>query len=300
MSTHNTTKVKPVVKTNTTRVSDTGKVYKPLKTRLINASQINTTRYQRAIEKARVDRIISDFRMEQLNVLKVALRSDGIYYLIDGQHTYIAATTLFGKDIDFMCNVVDCTSADWEKLTEEQFEARIFTHQHDNTKQLSAQEKFYGAYLGGEKREIEIVESLEELGYTVQMTGRPLAVTKSIACVKNLVDIYDKHGLDKLVRTIKIIDEAYGGSAESLQDKFMYGVASFIATYEEHANYSDKEFGKALYKNASEPKKLMEMARAKHERFKMTSKLSLAKCVEEQFLEVFNKGKQTKNRVYWE
>lgn len=277
--------------------SNTGKIYKPLRMAYISGEKINTTRYQRSIESARVNRIIDDFRPEQINALKVALRSDGVYYLIDGQHTYMSTTQLFGKDVEFACVIVDCTSPDWDKLTEEQFEARIFTHQHDNTKQLSAQERFKGGLIGAEKRETEIVDMLDKYGYTVQYDGKPLASSRSIACVKTIVDIYDKYGIVILERAIKIIEHVYNGSPESLTDKFINGIANFINTYDGYDNYSDKAFATALGKNVLEPKKTIGAAKDKSDRSKVTKLRSFYKCLEDEFLEAFNKGKRISNRI---
>lgn len=277
--------------------SNTGKIYKPLRMSYISGDKINTTRYQRNIESSRVNRIIDDFRPEQVNALKVALRSDGIYYLIDGQHTYMSITQLFGKEATFACVVVDCTSPDWDELTEEQFEARIFTHQHDNTKQLSAQEKFKGGLIGAEKREMEIVNVLDKYGYTVQYDGRQVASVRSFACVRTIVDIYDRYGIEIIERMLKIIEFAYKGSPEALADKFINGIANFINTYDGYDNYSDNAFAKALSKNVLEPKKTLDTAKENADRSKFTKTRSFNRCLEDEFIAAFNKGKRECNRI---
>ena len=85
--------------------------YKPLKVLLIKASNIRSTVYQRDLDRPNIESIKSAFDINRLGVLKVALRDDGYYYLIDGQHRYVALVELCGDNIHITCEVVENSDA---------------------------------------------------------------------------------------------------------------------------------------------------------------------------------------------
>ena len=71
----------------------------------INTANIITTRYQRTLDKKKVDRIVANFDERVANEPKVSLRN-GKYYVFDGQHTIAARKKLNGgKDLLILCKV---------------------------------------------------------------------------------------------------------------------------------------------------------------------------------------------------
>ena len=93
----------------------------PYKMELVNSADIDTTTYQRKIQKKKVDRIVAEFNERIANEPKLSYR-DGIYYVFDGQHTIAARKQRNdGKDLNMVCKV-------FYDLTEED-EALLFAAQ---------------------------------------------------------------------------------------------------------------------------------------------------------------------------
>ena len=93
----------------------------PYKMEVVNSADIDTTTYQRKIQKKKVDRIVAEFNERIANEPKLSYR-DGIYYVFDGQHTIAARKQRNdGKDLDIVCKV-------FYDMTEEK-EALLFAAQ---------------------------------------------------------------------------------------------------------------------------------------------------------------------------
>ena len=93
----------------------------PYKMEVVNSADIDTTTYQRKIQKKKVDRIVAEFNERIANEPKLSYR-DGIYYVFDGQHTIAARKQRNdGMDLDIVCKV-------FYDMTEEE-EALLFAAQ---------------------------------------------------------------------------------------------------------------------------------------------------------------------------
>lgn len=87
----------------------------------VNSAEIDTTTYQRTLNKNKVKRIAAEFDERIANEPKLSFR-DGKYYVFDGQHT-IAARKLLNHDLD-----VDITCKVYFDMSEED-EALLFAQQ---------------------------------------------------------------------------------------------------------------------------------------------------------------------------
>lgn len=280
-------------------VASNGKEYRPLKVQVINANKLRNAAYQRPINPSKVKRIINDFRMEQVNPLKVGLREDGSYYIIDGQHTYMAITQLFGENVDISCIIVECQSKDYKNLTDEQREARVFAHQHDNTKGLSVNEKFKAAYIGGEKYAIDILHICETNEFTLNYKDGQSAEDNIIVCTNTLVNLYNKDNTGELLeKTLRVIREAYNGSSVSLQSQFIRTIGQFIHKYEDNDNFTIQKLIKALSKNIK-PSQFINDVRYDTDVSKQRygKKKSFDSCAEIRMIEAYNKNKNQKYHI---
>ena len=99
----------------------TGKCFPVMICSTGNSADIDTTTYQRKIQKKKVDRIVAEFNERIANEPKLSYR-DGMYYVFDSQHTIAARKQLNnGKDLNIVCKV-------FYDLTEEE-EALLFAAQ---------------------------------------------------------------------------------------------------------------------------------------------------------------------------
>ena len=292
----NTVANKPVTSQREWSVGD--KVYKPLKIQIINASKLRDAVYQRKIDPANVKNIIDDYRLEMLNPIKVGFRADGSYRIIDGQHTYMVLTQLFGDDIPLTCIIVENTSEDWSHLTDEQVEARIFAHQHDHTRKLTVNERFNASVIGGEKYAVTILKICDNNGFNLCYKDGQTASYNKPVCTSTLIDIYKKDNGVLLDKTLSVLRLAYDGNADSLQNQFVKSIADFIDKYEKHKNYSINKFVSALSKRV-EPSELVQKSKLDSDNSKRIygEKKSVKYCSEMLLLDSYNKCKTKENKI---
>lgn len=279
--------------------NDTDKVYRPLRIQTISASRLKDATYQRKINMAEVKKIMEDFRMELVNPIKVGLRKDGSYHIIDGQHTYIAITTLFGDDVDITCVILDYSSEDWKHLSDEQIEARVFAHQHDNTRKLSVNEKFNASVIGGEQNAANILKICDNNGFTLNYKNGQSASIDTFVCTNTLINIYNEDNGILLDNTLSVLRSAYHGCVESLESNFVKYIARFINKYSDEPNYTATKFITALSRNIKSPKQFVDEAKetADISKAKFGKKRTNEYCAEIALLEAYNKSKQEQYRI---
>lgn len=287
------------IKNPKVKKSSNGKIYKPLKIQTIHASKLKDAVYQRDINPSKVKNIINEFRLELMNPLKIGFREDGTYRIIDGQHTYMAVTQLFGEDIEFTCIIVENVSDDWKHLTDEQLEARTFAHQHDNTKKLSVNEKFKAAFIGGERFAVDILHICENNGFELSYKDSSVASLNTLVCTNTLINIYEKDDGALLNDTLDLLRNAYNGSPESLQSQFVKAIALFINKYNDEINFNRSRFIKVLSKKVSSPNQFVSDAKndADLSKAKFGTKRTIDYCMELNLLELYNKGRTADNRL---
>lgn len=284
-------------------VDGSGKIYKPLKTTMINAKDLKDAIYQRRINPKRIEEIIANFKLALVNPLKVSLREDGTYRIIDGQHTYTVLVILFGEDIDITCVVVDTFD---ENKSQEQVEAETFAHQQDFTKALTADDKFKASYIACESRETTITKICANRGYRLKCLSKAILsedYTKmtEINCTNELTKIFDIDGTGKVLdRTLNVLFNAYKNqNKDALCGKFVSGVAEFIKKYSYHSNYKDEQLIKALKNYVKDPKELISLSAQASARSKTTNALILTvqDCLIDNLLGKYNYKKQLNNKI---
>ena len=232
--------------------------------------------------------------MELVNPIKVGLRKDGSYHIIDGQHTYMAITVLFGDDVDITCLILDYSSQDWKHVSDEQIEARVFAHQHDNTRKLSVNEKFNASIIGGEQSAATILKICDNNGFTLNYKNGQSASADTFVCTNTLMNIYNEDDGLLLDKTLSVLRSAYHGSVESLESNFVKYIARFISKYSDEPNYTATKLVTALSRNVKSPKQFVDDAKenADVSKVKFGKKRSNEYCAEIALLEAYNKNKQ--------
>lgn len=278
----------------------TGKVYAPLRYRIINAKLLKNPEYQRKINASNVQKIINNFRSELVRPIKVGIDTDGKYNIIDGQHTYVALTTMFGDDIDVACIIADITSDDWKELTSEEAEARMFAHQHDNTKKVSVNDQFAASVIGREPYALDILDICKENGFSLNYSNGPTASKDTLACAGKIKNLYMIDNGHLLKYTLAVLREVYDGEVDSLDSQFIDIVAKFINTFENEDNFNYKRLVKAMSRSIKYPKKFMNDNKYESSlsRNKYGRKLSVENIGIENMLTAYNKGLSFENRLF--
>lgn len=302
-SSMSTTKYETAQKTN--KESKPKPVYKPLKVMLLKAFNIRSTVYQRDLDRANIESIKENFDINRLGVLKVALRDDGYYYLIDGQHRYVAIVELFGDKVHIACEVVDNSEEYIQKvaldktykekeLTSEEVEARLFSTQYSNTKKLTAMELFKANIVGKCKRELELVEIADKYGFKINYETHPTVKNNVLICLNELVKTYDRFGLDIIEEIFDIERQAYDGDGRALNSKMIKALAYFINKYKDV--YNKKKLIQKL-KSFNVPDEI-KLASEYATRTKLSSKpVSPEKALVEAIVNAYNKGCRKEYRL---
>lgn len=193
--------------------------------------------YQRDIcmsfvhEKSRDD----VFDENELNEVKVSVRSDGSMKVCDGQHTIAILKkrgwTTVPCELRYDLSVQD--ENDWFSIT--------------NTKeQKQAAKRIMTAKINGtykkNKIEQDFYKGLKELGYKLDIYGEMSGDNYKIKCVSSLFSLFKEYALKEksnvFFQYMYIVKTCFQGDPISLQWGFLRGVFDFCETYE---NEFDKQ-----------------------------------------------------------
>lgn len=191
--------------------------------RTINSKSIlSEPSYQRAVDFARVKKIVANFNPNLVNPVKVSAR-DGKYYVFDGQHTLRALVARNnGRDLMVNCKVY------YDMKLED--EARLFAEQNGISRAVGSVQKLQSLYAAGDVDVTEFKETVEALGIRCNFKDRS-GTKRSIVCHKKAFDIYMKYGKSHLTELLKLVLEVWGGDADSFRGEIINGVNLFITTY---------------------------------------------------------------------
>ena len=154
---------------------------------------------QRALNPARVDRLVAEFDEEQLGTPTVNER-DGSFYVIDGQHRIAALIAWLGEGWE--TQQIQCWS--YQGLTEEQ-EADKFDRLND-VLAVHAFDKFRVRITANRDVESDIDRIVRSQGLCISRDSIPGA----ISAVGTLRRVYTRSDGPTLARSLRIIRDAYG------------------------------------------------------------------------------------------
>jgi hypothetical protein len=136
--------------------------------------------YQRRIDWNRVRSFIRDFDIELFSPLDVSMRSDGLYYVMDGQHHFLAGES---KGADEMPCIVHYGLTIPE-------EAAFFRAKNSCQRPPSPAAHFNAAITQGDPQIVELKEAFDQLGIQVSKRRGANNVT-AIGEIMRLVNLYD-------------------------------------------------------------------------------------------------------------
>jgi hypothetical protein len=232
---------------------------------------------QRELNRARVDRMVVDFDLEQLGTPTVNLR-DGWYYIIDGQHRIEALRELGWEDQQVQCWT-------YEGLTE-QDEAEKFLKLND-TLAVNAFYKFRIGVEAGRPLECDIDRIVRSLNLRVSLDK----LDGAIGAVGTLRRVYMRGGPKTLRRTLRIVRDAYGDPG--LEAAVIDGVGLFCQRYAEQIE--DDAVVARLSSAHGGPNGLL----GKAENIRRQTGNQKGQCVAAAVVEVINAGRGGKKLPTW-
>lgn len=178
--------------------------------------------YQKPLSMAHVKKITKNFDPMGVGQIHVSKRSDGTYWVFDGQHRTAAYRELGIENIN--CIV-------YEGLTiEEESKGYVF---YNNTMQQTQLQKFKAELLAGVPEAIKINNIVKSLGLAVdtERNGEPI---RAVGAIK---DIYFKYGGNDLRETLYVLKEAFGENKQAYQAFIIKGVHKFLDDYKDNKKF---------------------------------------------------------------
>lgn len=177
--------------------------------------------YQRYVNVQRVKKIAKEWDDMKANLIHVSLRQDGLYYVMDGNHTRLAAETV-GKDT--------LPSRVYVGLTRED-EARIFTELNMSHKKPSFAEILKSRAAAGYEIEKSYLELLEECGIKYTFTSASHGCT--IKCHSALITVYRRSNRASMLRALSVAKRAADGRADFYQVGLFPGLCDVVVVHPE-------------------------------------------------------------------
>lgn len=180
---------------------------------------VSNQEYQRNLSLAHIERAAQNFDLCQINPVKVS-RRNGINYVFNGQHTIeIIATVSGSRDTPVWCMIYD--NLDYMQ------EADIFANQQKFVKRLLPYEIFMANVEAGNDEQLIIKSLVESFGLQISSSTGPGCV----CAIATLEEIYEKHGLQVLERTLRLCIGTWEGDVNSLSSNMLKGVSKLVVAY---------------------------------------------------------------------
>ncbi len=180
---------------------------------------VSNQEYQRNLSFTHIERAARNFDLCQINPVKVS-RRNGINYVFNGQHTIeIIATVSGSRDTPVWCMIYD----DLDYMQE----ADIFANQQKFVKRLLPYEIFMANVEAGNDEQLIIKSLVESFGLQIASSNGPGCV----CAIATLEEIYEKHGIQVLERTLRLCIGTWEGDMNSLSSNMLKGVSKLVVAY---------------------------------------------------------------------
>lgn len=214
---------KPVIRTSSRERIDTPEDAEP--TVYVDAIAVSDIfadhTYQRDLDTGRVTRMAKAYDPQLVGILEVALRKDGRFAVIDGQHRWEMLKTAHpaGPRAYVACNV-------HTGLTVEQ-EAQLFYDIDKHRRRLTGWDRWNARRGAGEQVVLDIEATATAAGFSVE----PRTTDGTIRCVGSMEKIVNLSGLQLLDSTLAVIVGAFGRTVDAVTGELVHGTALVLAYY---------------------------------------------------------------------
>ena len=244
----------------------------PYEMALVNSADIDTTTYQRTLNRSKVRRIAAEFDERVANEPKLSYR-DGKYYVFDGQHTIAARKEMNdGKDIPIVCKV-------FYDLTKED-EALLFAEQTGVSSKPTSGITLRAMEIGKDIRTLTFVNVNESLG--IQPSYSNARGKFRIRCINTARAQFNKIGAAQYKEAMMIIVDAWEGKSASFVSEVIVTICEFVNIY--NGEYDRKRLVRKL--SYADPYDIVKAARTIGEDGGKKKALSLV-------LDIYNTGKSS-------
>lgn len=198
------------------------KTYETNRLTVISAAKCMSAPYQRETNSSRINGIIKNFDKNKVKPIVLSFRN-GVYNVVDGQHTLSALRRIYGENVMVSAVVL-------EGLTYEE-EAEYYTKQYEGTKKLSSCDTFKSR-LEYDKKAQMINNICKVVGFNVK-TGNSHSNSKTILAIKQLEKMYDTLGSGGTHYVLTLIRDTWNYDKSSLDGNMLSGMTLFYKTYKD-------------------------------------------------------------------
>ena len=243
----------------------------------LNLMRVDST-YQRCVKPEKVKKIADEWDDMLANLVYVSHRSDGFYYVMDGNHTRIAYESIGGEEL--ACRV-------FEDLTVEQ-EANLFDRLNTSQKKPTFNERLKAKARAGHPLEKSYFQLLDEANISYELYNG--AHGCKIRCHNAIMNVYKKTTYTIMLRALIATRRAADGREEFYQTGLFPGLCSVIVM---HPEIDDQRLITLVKKTSSS--KLREIA-DRYRRGIVDGTNSATANYRKAYIDIYNKGLK-KNKI---
>lgn len=177
-----------------------------------------TPAYQRFPRVQLVNKIISTFCRDAIQLPHVGIREDGSRFITDGNQR---KTALLGMGVTHMLCVTFPSQG-------EAHESLVFLHINLDRIAVSPGVKFKALATAGDPTALAAETAVIDSGLKLVTDGRAMRWPE-IACASSILAIVRRYGKKHLLRTFDVLTRAWGGDIDALRGISVAGTAEFLS-----------------------------------------------------------------------
>lgn len=177
--------------------------------------------YQRRLQTQKVVKMAHNWNQDKAGTLVLSKRSDGLFYIIDGQHRYAGLSLIDNRPPKVYAEV-------YISLTVEE-EARLF-HDLDNERDnLTRGASFKALLTARDPNALAISAAAQRAGMTVDYDRGP--VVGNVRAYKTLQDIHRRHGDKMLERILRVCNVSWPTNNHAAPEPILRALEILFNTY---------------------------------------------------------------------
>lgn len=177
--------------------------------------------YQRTLDKGRTTKMAHKWNQNLAGAMVVSKRSNGHFYVVDGQHRHAAIQAMENPPEFVYCQV-------FEGLTVEE-EALLFHDLDTLRRSLTSGQAFTALMAAKDPAALGITRAAEANGLTVDYNRG--AVAGNLRAFKTLQLIYHRSGEEMLTRILRVVSQAWPTDPHAGASTVLKGLETFLKRY---------------------------------------------------------------------
>lgn len=171
-------------------------------------------RYQRALKRDLIRKIMADYNPDLIGALLVSKRTDGYGYVIDGQHRLHAMRAMGEEDAPCLC---------YFGLTPE-MEAKYFDICNGQRISIHSWDMWRAKIAGKEKMALDIMKAAADADFKIG----PTTAKNTTAAISTLFRLYSRIGQNGIARMFCLLRFTWDGNKDSLGYLMVWGLGTLL------------------------------------------------------------------------